>query len=54
MEEYKINFQDILDQMSLMELKKFKEALCVEYDLRVGKEQREINERKQALDELGA
>tara|TARA_B110000211_G_C13997767_1_gene516999 strand:- start:578 stop:742 length:165 start_codon:yes stop_codon:yes gene_type:complete len=54
MEEYKINFQDVLDQMSLMELKKFKEALYVEYDLRVGKELEEINKRKQALDELGA
>ncbi len=54
MEEYKINFQDVLDQMSLMELKKFKEALCVEYDLRVGKEQQEINKRKEALDELGS
>ncbi len=42
MREYNINFQDVLDQMSLMELKKFKEALCVEYDLRIGREQREI------------
>lgn len=54
MEEYKINFQDVLNQMSLMELKKFKEALCVEYEVRIGREQREINERKQALDELGS
>ena len=54
MEEYKINFQDVLDLMSLMELKKFKEVLCVEYEVRIGKEQREINERKEALDELGS
>ena len=54
MEEYKINFQDVLNQMSFMELKKFKEALCVEYEVRIGREQREINERKQALDELGS
>ena len=54
MKDYTILFQDVLDQMSLIEIYKFKEALSVEYDLRVGKEQREINERKQALDELGA
>ena len=52
MEDYNINFQEILDKMTLTDLKKFNERLCKEFDKRLAKETAELEEARKKLNLL--
>ena len=52
MEDYNINFQEILDKMTLQELKTFKERLGQEFDKRLAKKKEELEQEKKVLDYL--
>jgi len=52
MEDYNINFQEILDKMTLTDLKQFKERLCKEFDKRLAKETSELEEARKKLNLL--
>ena len=52
MKEYNINFQEILDNMTLQDLKKFKERLSKEFDIRLAKELSELEEARITLNLL--
>lgn len=46
------NFQEILDNMSISEIKRFRDALSREYDRRLEQEQQYINARQEALNQV--
>ena len=52
MEDYNINFQEVLDVMTLQDLKQFKERLGKEFDKRLAKETAELEQAKKVLDYL--
>ena len=52
MKDYNINFQEILDNMTLQDLKKFKERLSKEFDMRLAKELSELDEARKKLNLL--
>ena len=52
MKDYNINFQEILDNMTLQDLKKFKERLGKEFDMRLAKELSELDEARKKLNLL--
>tara|TARA_R110000803_G_scaffold136534_5_gene203432 strand:+ start:250 stop:414 length:165 start_codon:yes stop_codon:yes gene_type:complete len=52
MEDYSINFQEILDRMTLTDLKQFKERLGKEFDKRLAKETAELEEARKKLNLL--
>ena len=52
MEEYNINFQEILDNMTIQELEKFKVRLVRCYAKRLAKELEATNERLRQLNAL--
>lgn len=52
MEEFNINFQEILDKMTLQDLKKFNERLSKEFDKRLAKEIAQLEEARNALNLL--
>jgi hypothetical protein len=52
MKDYNINFQEILDNMTLQDLKKFKERLSKEFDIRLAKELSELEEARITLNLL--
>tara|TARA_R110000787_G_scaffold149633_5_gene263584 strand:- start:524 stop:688 length:165 start_codon:yes stop_codon:yes gene_type:complete len=52
MEDYNINFQEILDNMTLQDLKRFNERLKEEFDKRLVAAQTRLEEDKKVLDYL--
>ena len=52
MEDYSINFQEILDRMTLQDLKQFKERLGKEFDKRLAKEISRLEEERESLNLL--
>ncbi len=46
------NFQDLLDELSLEELKRFKNALGAYYERRVRERQQDIKDAQNALKQL--
>ena len=52
MEDYSINFQEILNKMTLQELKKFKERLGKEFDRRLAEELSDLEEARKKLNLL--
>lgn len=52
MEDYSINFQEILDRMTLQDLKQFKERLGKEFDKRLAKETSQLEEARKSLNLL--
>ncbi len=52
MEDYSINFQEILDKMTLTDLKRFKENLGKYFDRRLAKETAELEEARKKLNLL--
>ena len=52
MEDYNINFQEILNKMTLQDLKKFNERLSKEFDKRLAKETAELEEARKSLNLL--
>ncbi len=52
MEDYNINFQEILDKMTLQDLKRFKESLGKYFDRRLDKELAATNERLRSINAL--
>ena len=52
MKDYNINFQEILDNMTLQDLKKFKERLGKEFDMRLAKEISDLEEARITLNLL--
>ena len=52
MEDYSINFQEILNKMTLTDLKQFKERLGKEFDKRLSKETAELEEARKKLNLL--
>ena len=52
MEDFNINFQEILDRMTLTDLKQFKERLGKEFDKRLAKETAELEEARKKLNLL--
>ena len=52
MQDYNINFQEILDRMTLTDLKQFKERLGKEFDKRLAKETAELEEARKKLNLL--
>ena len=52
LKDYNINFQEILDKMTLQDLKQFKERLGKEFDKRLAKETAELEEARKSLNLL--
>tara|TARA_R110000822_G_scaffold201714_2_gene338911 strand:+ start:112 stop:276 length:165 start_codon:yes stop_codon:yes gene_type:complete len=52
MEDYNINFQEVLDVMTLQDLKQFKERLGKEFDKRLAKETAELEQAQKVLNYL--
>jgi|TARA_R110000744_G_scaffold26652_2_gene65398 hypothetical protein len=52
LEDYNINFQEILDKMTLQDLKRFKESLGKYFDRRLAKEIAELEEARKSLNLL--
>tara|TARA_R110002012_G_scaffold197522_2_gene366107 strand:+ start:27788 stop:27964 length:177 start_codon:yes stop_codon:yes gene_type:complete len=52
LEDYNINFQDMLDEFTIQELKEFKEKLVRVYAKRLAKELEATNERLKMLNYL--
>ena len=52
MKDYNINFQELLNKMTLQDLKKFKERLSKEFDIRLAKELSELEEARITLNLL--
>lgn len=52
MEDYNIDFQEILDKMTLQELRRFKERLGEEFDKRLAKRKEELQQEQKVLDYL--
>lgn len=52
LEQYNINFQDMLDELTIQELKEFKEKLVRVYAKRLAKELEATNERLKLLNYL--
>jgi len=52
MEDYNINFQELLNKMTLQDLKKFKERLGKEFDKRLAEEIAQLEEARNALNLL--
>ena len=52
LKDYNINFQEILDKMTLQDLKQFKERLSKEFDRRLAKEISDLEEARITLNLL--
>jgi len=52
MEDYNINFQEILDKMTLQDLKRFKESLGKYFDRRLAQEIAELEQAQKVLNYL--
>jgi len=52
MEDYNINFQEILDKMTLQEIKQFHERLGEEFDRRLAKKTKELEQEWKVLNYL--
>jgi len=52
MEDYNINFQEILDKMTLKDLKRFKESLGKYFDRRLAEEIADLEEARKNLNLL--
>ena len=52
LKDYNINFQEILDKMTLQDLKRFKESLGKYFDRRLAKEIAELEEARKSLNLL--
>ena len=52
MEDYNINFQEILDKMTLQDLKRFKESLGKYFDRRLAQEKSKLEEAQKVLNYL--
>ncbi len=52
MEDYNINFQEILDKMTLQDLKRFKESLGKYFDRRLAQEIAALEKARESLNLL--